>query len=223
MTTKLILAFTVTAFALAGGSLAAPGNAFAEDGKPAATLSKPNADDKDKRRDRGYDWRSIYRSYRDRYEPDSRRYRNQDWSNAEHREGDYPRRKAKNDDADRGYDWRSVYHSYRDRYEPDSRRYRNQDRTKAPAIRVPSAQTVAAAPSCLTKEYLQSGVVLFRDVCTKEWAMNSTTLTAQPVNRACLVKEYPQSGVVLFKDTCTNEWARNPEQQAQGPDASQPR
>jgi hypothetical protein len=53
--------------------------------------------------------------------------------------------------------------------------------------------------------------------------MNSTTLTAQPVNRACLVKEYPQSGVVLFKDTCTNEWARNPEQQAQGPDASQPR
>jgi hypothetical protein len=37
------------------------------------------------------------------------------------------------------------------------------------------------------------------------------------------VKEYPQSGVVLFKDTCTNEWARNPEQQAQGPDASQPR
>ena len=71
MTTKLIFAFTVAAFVLAGGSLAAPGNAFAEDGKPAATLSNRNADDKDKRRDRGYDWRSVYRSYRDRYEPDS--------------------------------------------------------------------------------------------------------------------------------------------------------
>jgi hypothetical protein len=213
MTTKLILAFTVAAFALAGGSLAAPGNAFAEDGKPAATLSNPNADDKDKRRDRGYDWRSVYRSYRDRYESDSRRYRNQDWSNAERREGDHPRRKAKNDDADHGYGWR---HSYRDRYEPDSRRYR---KTNAPVIRVPSAQTVAAAPSCLTKEYLQADVVLFRDVCTKEWAMNSTSVTSQPVsqtNSACLIKQYPRANVVLFRDTCTNEWAMNPpEQQAE--------
>jgi hypothetical protein len=144
-------------------------------------------------------------------------------SNAERREGDNPRRKAKSDDADRGYDWRSVYHSYRNRYEPDSRRYRNQDRTNAPVIRVPSAQTVAAAPSCLTKEYLQAGVVLFRDVCTKEWAMNSTSVPSQPVsqtNSACLTKEYPRADVVLFKDTCTNEWAMNPpEQQAQ---ASQP-
>jgi hypothetical protein len=124
MTTKLILAFTVAAFALAGGSLAAPRNAFAEDGKPAATLSNSSADDKDnkdKRRDRGYgyDWRSVYHSYRDRYEPDSRRYRNQDWTSAKHREGDHPRRKAKNDDADRGYDWRSVYRSYRDRHDHD--------------------------------------------------------------------------------------------------------
>ena len=91
-------------------------------------------------------------------------------------------------------------------------------------VQVPPRPTyVAPAPTCLTKEYLQNSTVMFKDNCTKEWAMNSTTLTAQPVNRACLVKEYPQSGVVLFKDTCTNVWAWNPEQQAQGPDASQPR
>jgi hypothetical protein len=70
----------------------------------------------------------------------------------------------------------------------------------------------------LTKEYLQAGTVLFKDVCAKEWAMNSTTLSSQVVSaasRACLTKDYLQAGVVLFKDTCTNEWAINPpEQQA---------
>jgi hypothetical protein len=74
----------------------------------------------------------------------------------------------------------------------------------------------------LAKEYLQAGVVLFKDVCTKEWAMNSTTLTGQVVSaasRACLTKEYPQAGILFFKDTCTNEWAMNPppEQQAEAP------
>jgi hypothetical protein len=128
MTTKLILAFAVAACALAGGSLAAPRNAFAEDGKPTATQSNPNADDKDKRRDRGYDWRSVYRSYRDHYEPDSRRYRNHDWTNAAHRDGDPPRRNRKDDDADRGYDWRSVYHSYRDRYDHDWTNAERRDR-----------------------------------------------------------------------------------------------
>ena len=95
----------------------------------------------------------------------------------------------------------------------------------APTVR-PAVATAApaAAPSCLTKEYLQAGVVLFKDVCTKEWAMNSTSVPSQPVsqtNSACLTKEYPRADIVLFKDTCTNEWAMNPppEQQAQ---ASQP-
>lgn len=128
MTTKLIVVFTVAALVLAGGSLAAPSNAFAEDGKPAATLSNPDADHKDKRRDRGYDWRSFYNYYPDRNEPNSRRYRNQDWTNAEHRERDHPRRKAKNDDANRGYDWRSNYHSYRDRYDHDWTNTERRDR-----------------------------------------------------------------------------------------------
>jgi hypothetical protein len=67
-----------------------PGNALAEDCKPAATLSNPDPDHKDKRRDRDYDRRSVYHSYRDRYEPDSRRYRNQDWTNAQPRDRDHP-------------------------------------------------------------------------------------------------------------------------------------
>jgi hypothetical protein len=76
----------------------------------------------------------------------------------------------------------------------------------------------------LTKEYLQAGTVLFKDVCTNQWAMNSTTLPSQVVsaaNRACLTKDNLQAGVVLFKDICTNEWAMNPpEQQAQASQAS---
>jgi hypothetical protein len=82
----------------------------------------------------------------------------------------------------------------------------------------------APAPACLTKEYLQAGTVLFRDVCTNQFAMNSTTLPSQVVTaatRACLTKENLQAGVVLFKDICTNEWALNPpEQQAQAPQTS---
>jgi hypothetical protein len=99
-------------------------------------------------------------------------------------------------------------------------------------VRVPSSVAVGsvarrvvepATPSCLTKEYLETGVVLFRDVCTKEWAINSTSVTSQVVSaagRSCLIKQYLQTNVVLFKDTCTNEWAMNPpEQQAQAPKA----
>jgi hypothetical protein len=97
----------------------------------------------------------------------------------------------------------------------------------APTVVRPAAASVAplAAPSCLTKEYLQAGVVLFKDVCTKEWAMNSTSVNSQVVSvasRTCLTKEYPQSEVVLFRDTCTDEWATNPpEQQAQAPQSPQ--
>ncbi len=75
------------------------------------------------------------------------------------------------------------------------------------------------ATSCLVKEYLQAGIVLFKDVCAREWAMNSTHVTNQVVaadTRACLTKEYPRAGKVLFKDTCTDEWAMNrPDRQAQ--------
>jgi hypothetical protein len=82
----------------------------------------------------------------------------------------------------------------------------------------PSSAPVASA-SCLVKEYLQAGVVLFRDVCAKEWAMNSTSATNQVASaetRACLTKEYPRAGMVLFKDTCTDEWAMNlPDRRAQ--------
>ena len=47
----------------------------------------------------------------------------------------------------------------------------------------PTYVAPALAPSCLTKEYLQNSTVMFKDNCTKEWAMNSTTLTAQPVGQ----------------------------------------
>jgi hypothetical protein len=54
---------------------------------------------------------------------------------------------------------------------------------------------------------------MFRDVCSKEWAMNSTSVTTQaPARSSCLTKENPQDGVVLFKDVCTGEWATNPPQ-----------
>jgi hypothetical protein len=90
---------------------------------------------------------------------------------------------------------------------------------------VASAGTMAPATSasCLTKAYLQPGVVLFTDVCTKEWAMNSNSAASQVVStetRACLTKEYPRAGMVLFKDTCTEEWAMTlPDRQARGQDA----
>jgi hypothetical protein len=94
----------------------------------------------------------------------------------------------------------------------------------APVVVPAPVAAAAPAPTCLTKEYLQAGTVLFKDVCTNQWAMNSTTLPSQVVsaaNRACLTKDNLQAGVVLFKDICTNEWAMNPpEQQAQAPQAS---
>jgi hypothetical protein len=94
----------------------------------------------------------------------------------------------------------------------------------APVAAPAPIATPAPAPACLTKEYLQAGTVLFRDVCTNQFAMNSTTLPSQVVTaatRACLTKENLQAGTVLFKDICTNEWAMNPpDQQAQAPQTS---
>ena len=61
---------------------------------------------------------------------------------------------------------------------------------------------------------------MFRDVCTKEWAINTTT-EARPVNaataRTCLLKENLAGSAVLFRDLCSGEWAKNPrDQQAEG-------
>ena len=81
-----------------------------------------------------------------------------------------------------------------------------------------STPAAAATSTCLTKEYLDTGAVLFKDTCTKEWAINSTHVDykGSTVGRTCLIKEGPQNGVVMFKDTCTNEWAMNTvDQQAQ--------
>jgi hypothetical protein len=75
---------------------------------------------------------------------------------------------------------------------------------------VTSALPATAAP-CLHKIYLQTGVVLFRDVCAQEWAINTTSVTTQvAAEPACLAKNNAQNGVVLFRDLCTSEWAMNP-------------
>jgi hypothetical protein len=74
------------------------------------------------------------------------------------------------------------------------------------------AGTVAArVPSCLVKQYLDTGAVMFKDTCSNEWAINSTTANAQPGTSTsrCLTKESQPDGVVMFRDTCTNEWAMN--------------
>ena len=88
---------------------------------------------------------------------------------------------------------------------------------------VVSSPTVAmtAVPdssACLTKQYLATGAVLFKDACTKEWAINSTTVARhRPVAYNCLTKNR-DTGVVMFRDTCTSEWAMNIlERQAEPP------
>ena len=59
---------------------------------------------------------------------------------------------------------------------------------------------------------------MFRDTCSKEWAMNTST-EQRPVTpasaRTCLAKENLAGGVVLFRDRCSGEWAKNPDQQAE--------
>jgi hypothetical protein len=69
----------------------------------------------------------------------------------------------------------------------------------------------ARVPSCLVKQYLDTGAVMFKDTCSNEWAINSTPANAQPGTSAsrCLTKENHPDGVVMFRDTCTNEWAMN--------------
>jgi hypothetical protein len=74
-----------------------------------------------------------------------------------------------------------------------------------------STPATAATSTCLTKEYLDTGAVLFKDVCTQEWAMNSTNVSNKlsAVGRSCLIKDSAQDGVIMFKDVCTQEWAMN--------------
>jgi hypothetical protein len=79
-----------------------------------------------------------------------------------------------------------------------------------------STPATAATTTCLTKEYLDTGAVLFKDVCTQEWAMNSTNVSNKlsAVGRSCLIKDNAQDGVIMFKDVCTREWAMNTVEQA---------
>jgi hypothetical protein len=87
----------------------------------------------------------------------------------------------------------------------------------APVKPVSLASAAATTPAtagtttCLTKEYLETGAVKFRDICTNEWAINSTDVVKKMSSFApnCLTKDSNQSGIVMFKDTCTNEWAMN--------------
>ena len=89
------------------------------------------------------------------------------------------------------------------------------------APETPEISATATPPSkntCLTKEYLATGAVLFKDTCTKQWAINSTTVASyKPVGRACLSKKVSDDGIVIFRDTCTSEWAMNSSQNPADP------
>jgi hypothetical protein len=85
----------------------------------------------------------------------------------------------------------------------------------------PEITATATPPSkntCLTKQYLATGAVLFKDTCTRQWAINSTAVaTHKPARRTCLRKEVSDDGIVIFRDTCTNEWAMNNSQHPTDP------
>jgi hypothetical protein len=86
------------------------------------------------------------------------------------------------------------------------------------APETPEISATATSPSCLTKEYLATGAVLFKDACTKQWAINSTTVARhKPAGRACLSKEVSDDGIVIFRDTCTSEWAMSSSQNPADP------
>ncbi len=84
--------------------------------------------------------------------------------------------------------------------------------TAAQAAGTANPAPPAHATACLSKQYLETGAVMFKDGCTNEWAINSTTAAGQAASTtggACLTKENHPNGVVMFRDTCTNEWAMN--------------
>jgi len=75
---------------------------------------------------------------------------------------------------------------------------------------------MAAGPELPRKrKYLQQGVVLFRDTCTKEWAINKTEHADSPRNAGLSGKSKPPRRVsVVFQDICSSgmgdEPGRNP-------------
>lgn len=82
----------------------------------------------------------------------------------------------------------------------------------SPAGSAPAGEVSA----CLTKEYLETGAVMFKDTCSKEWAINATHISKPAVtgtSRTCLSKEQHRNGVVMFRDACTKEWAMNTAEQ----------
>ena len=86
------------------------------------------------------------------------------------------------------------------------------------APETPEISATATPPSCLTKKYLATGAVLFKDTCTEQWAINSTTVARhKPAGRACLSKEVSDDGIVIFRDTCTSEWAMSSSQNPADP------
>jgi len=95
-------------------------------------------------------------------------------------------------------------------------RYQPTQLAGAATVAPVSTPATAETTTCLTKEYLDTGAVLFKDVCTQEWAMNSTNVSNKlsVVGRSCLTKDNAQDGVILFKDVCTQEWAMNTVEQA---------
>jgi hypothetical protein len=86
------------------------------------------------------------------------------------------------------------------------------------APETPEISATATSPSCLTKEYLATGAVLFKDTCREQWAINSTTVARhKPAGRSCLSKEVSNDGIVIFRDTCTSEWAMSSSQNPADP------
>lgn len=111
----------------------------------------------------------------------------------------------------RHHEWRYAY-SYYKPYGYRDYSYERPSYTTAspqPSYATYSPPPAAPAASCLTKEYLKDGPVLFKDTCTKEWAIGDAA-EAQSVNASCLRKEYVAGGKVKFSDVCTKEWAMNP-------------
>jgi hypothetical protein len=83
---------------------------------------------------------------------------------------------------------------------------------------ITSTATPPSKDTCLTKQYLATGAVLFEDTCTRQWAINSTAVaTHKPARRTCLRKEVSDDGIVIFRDICTNEWAMNNSQHPTDP------
>ena len=83
---------------------------------------------------------------------------------------------------------------------------------------ITATATLPSKDTCLTKQYLATGAVLFKDTCTRQWAINSTAVaTHKPARRTCLRKEVSDDGIVIFRDTCTNEWAMNNSQHPTDP------